>query len=970
LSHRISRERRIDLLLLGGFLAFAAALAALGASYYRGYAENYRAEVAARLAAVADLKAGDIERYRRERVGDASLFHGNRDFGGLAERLAAHPNSPDLRRRTRVWLDRIRESCDYDRVSLFLPGGRELLGSPPPRSESDPDLAPGIAQVLRTGEVAFVDLYRDRDDGRIYLTLLAPILSPSGGPARIVLALRIDPHHYLFPFVGRWHLPARTAETTLVRREGDRAVLLDELRDGTAAPPSASLPLSRGEIPAVKAIRGTVGHVEGADSRGVPVVACIRPIKDSPWFLVTGMERAEMEAPLRERLGELLFFLSALLVTAGLGLAWIRRGEKLRFYRERCRATEAVREREEFLDAVLDRIADPMCVKDSEHRWVRVNEKFCELLGIPRERLLGRSDPDFLPPEQTEVFWRADREVLETGVENLNGEYLTNASTGETRYIHTKKTLYVDGKGHRFVVAVARDQTEERRIREELLVNRDRLETSQIIGKVGSWEYDLLAEKLWGSREGLRIFGIDPDSTDRGCLEIERIESRIPERDRVHQALLDLIERGLPYDLEYRVLPPPGEAPRTVTSLARVVRDGTGGALRVAGVVQDVTERRRMEQALRESEEKLRRAEAVGHLGHTEVDLETGRCSWSDELYRIFGIAPEEEPLCASEERLRRLVHPEDRESLKRQTSAVMAGESGNLEYRILRPDGETRHVTAVVEVRRNGTGQPAGLFATVQDTTDLRRKERELGEKNAELERFTYTISHDLRSPLVTVKTFLGYLEADLARSDPEQVEKDLFFVRSATDKMGRLLDELLQMSRVGQTASPPSRIPFRELAEETLRAVAGSIAARGVEVRVAEDPTILLGERSRLAAIWQNLVENAVKYMGDQPHPLIELGVEGTGRETIFTVRDNGMGIDPRYREKIFGLFEKLDSRSEGTGFGLALAKRIVEFYGGTIRVKSEGIGRGSLFLFTLPEAVRAGRPDGETKRAAEGE
>ena len=105
----------------------------------------------------------------------------------------------------------------------------------------------------------------------------------------------------------------------------------------------------------------------------------------------------------------------------------------------------------------------------------------------------------------------------------------------------------------------------------------------------------------------------------------------------------------------------------------------------------------------------------------------------------------------------------------------------------------------------------------------------------------------------------------------------------------------------------------------------------------------------------IWQNLLENAVKFMGDQPSPRIEIGAEPHGRDTVFFVRDNGIGIDPRHQAKVFGLFEKLDPNHEGTGLGLALVKRIVELYKGTIWLESQGLGQGACFRFTLPEAVK---------------
>ncbi len=128
----------------------------------------------------------------------------------------------------------------------------------------------------------------------------------------------------------------------------------------------------------------------------------------------------------------------------------------------------------------------------------------------------------------------------------------------------------------------------------------------------------------------------------------------------------------------------------------------------------------------------------------------------------------------------------------------------------------------------------------------------------------------------------------------------------------------------------------------------------SRGVTVQIRNHPVVLRGDRARLVEIWQNLVENATKFMGAQAAPRIEIGAEGNGRETVFHVSDNGVGIDPRYHERIFGLFEKLDPAAEGSGLGLSLVKKIIELYGGAIRLESDGAGQGTRFLFTLPDAV----------------
>lgn len=228
------------------------------------------------------------------------------------------------------------------------------------------------------------------------------------------------------------------------------------------------------------------------------------------------------------------------------------------------------------------------------------------------------------------------------------------------------------------------------------------------------------------------------------------------------------------------------------------------------------------------------------------------------------------------------------------------------------------------------------------------------LDAKNAEMERFLYTVSHDLRSPVVTIKGFLGLLDSDLQAGNEAAVANDKKYIHLATDRIRTLLDDLLEFSRIGRVVNPQAECTFHELASEALAMVGGAVTSRKVEVTIEQADIRFYGDRSRLLEIWQNLLENAVKYMGEQSAPRIEVGVEQRDRELVFFVRDNGIGINPQYAEKIFGLFEKLDAESEGSGLGLALVARIVKLNQGRIWVESAGIGAGSCFCFTLPGAV----------------
>jgi signal transduction histidine kinase len=225
-----------------------------------------------------------------------------------------------------------------------------------------------------------------------------------------------------------------------------------------------------------------------------------------------------------------------------------------------------------------------------------------------------------------------------------------------------------------------------------------------------------------------------------------------------------------------------------------------------------------------------------------------------------------------------------------------------------------------------------------------------ELRLRQIEMERFTATVSHDLKSPLVTIKTFLGYLEQDIRAQKTEQIDKDLAYIHGAADKMSRLLEEALDLARAGHKQNPPVTAPLQEIVREALDLVAGQIAQRNVQVEVTREPIWLYGDRPRLVEVFENLVDNAVKFLGDQASPRVEIGMEpGDGGPVLF-VRDNGKGIDPRHQSKLFGLFEKLDASQPGSGMGLAMVRRIVEIHGGKIWLQSNGLGHGTTVRFTL--------------------
>ena len=270
----------------------------------------------------------------------------------------------------------------------------------------------------------------------------------------------------------------------------------------------------------------------------------------------------------------------------------------------------------------------------------------------------------------------------------------------------------------------------------------------------------------------------------------------------------------------------------------------------------------------------------------------------------------------------------------------------------------------------RSSDGEIIGVLGTYMDITErkqveselhrtrneleLRVKERteELARKNAEMERFIYTVSHDLRSPLISISGFLGIIEQDAQIGDMDHLKADLRIISDSVTKMDALLMGTLELSRIGRVINLPEGVSFRDIVVEALSQTAEKIESRVIQVSIAPNMPIVYVDRMRIVEVLVNLIENSIKYMGTQERPEIEFGQKIEGVERIFFVRDNGMGIDPSQQDKVFELFYKVDKRSEGTGAGLAIIKRIIEVHGGRIWIESE-IVKGCTVCFTLPIA-----------------
>ena len=349
-------------------------------------------------------------------------------------------------------------------------------------------------------------------------------------------------------------------------------------------------------------------------------------------------------------------------------------------------------------------------------------------------------------------------------------------------------------------------------------------------------------------------------------------------------------------------------------------------------------------------------SEAVADWAYSlEVDADgTTRLVWTDlDSARITGYGPAD-----LDERLGWLgiVHPDDETTLRNHLAALLTGRNDVTEYRLVTRSGEIRWIRDYARPLReadNGTMQVVGgvrdITARRQAELDRARLISELEATNDELERMAISVSQELEDPLAAVAAGLSRLDSRLEDSDPG-LDTDVHRAHQAVLHLGEMLESLQELAQIGHLPETLETVNLGELAAAAVELCRDAVHAGGVEVKIGHLPEVF-GDRIRLLQLLRILVENAVRYMGDQPEPLLEIGAESRRGKNVIFVRDNGGGIDPADLERVFDVFRRLDPRSSGTGVGLAMARRIVEMHGGRIRAESEGRKSGSTFYVELP-------------------
>lgn len=303
---------------------------------------------------------------------------------------------------------------------------------------------------------------------------------------------------------------------------------------------------------------------------------------------------------------------------------------------------------------------------------------------------------------------------------------------------------------------------------------------------------------------------------------------------------------------------------------------------------------------------------------------------------------------------------PEDQDGVKNILNEITShGKPSLCEFRIRNYVKKTVWLESQMTVQNDSHGHVIGLTGVLRDITIRKEKEEErrrlfneLEIAHAELERFIHVISHDLKNPLITINGFLGLLKKDILALNQKKIKEDVETVSQAVKQIHRLINELTVYCSKSRQYNKQRSISLEKLLNEVLNILNNEIADLKAEVKVVSEMPAIYGNRRQLLDIFINLIKNGIQYVPSRSNPLVEIGCEKKDNQMLFFIRDNGMGIEPKYQNQIFNLFEQLGKKQQGAGTGLAITKRLIEMHGGRIWVESGGKGKGSTFYFTLGE------------------
>lgn len=630
---------------------------------------------------------------------------------------------------------------------------------------------------------------------------------------------------------------------------------------------------------------------------------------------------------------------------------------------------EAQRERDR-LATVMETTTDIVSMADPQGRTFYFNRAGYEVLGLPP----GPPDPgtiarvhpgwasQLVMEEGFPAVMRTGRWLGETAIINAQG---IEVPMSQLIMAHHGANGQID-----YVWTILRDISERKASEEALRQQQLQLAEAQSVARIGSWSIDMPEVKVSWSDEHYRVLGFAPGEVEPS---LKAYLSRVHPDDlpRVREHVMRDLEResdGV-NRFEHRLLTPDGV--RWVEERARLEKDAAGRVVRVFGTSMDITERVLAAQVLTDLKDMLEQAETVSLLGSWAGDAQTQRLNVSAQLFRNLGLEPDTRP--PSEALYLDRIHPDDRPQVTGDMQRIReGGEPEDLVFRTNPAHGPVRWMRRTARrIDRSAEGLQPRYIGTLLDITEavlaeenLRQINQELerrvaertaqlSQANQELEAFSYTVSHDLKAPLRGIDGYSQLLVEDHGDRLDDEGRQFVRRIRQGVQQMGELISDLLEYSRMERRDMAAEPVALLPLVHQILDSYEADIRRQGAQLQLDLEPFTLPLDREGIAVVLRNLIGNALKFSRDRTPPRVVIGTRSEAGRRILWVRDNGVGFDMKYHDRMFGIFQRLHRAEEfpGTGVGLALVAKAVQRMGGRIWAEST-LGAGATFYLEFPE------------------
>jgi PAS domain S-box-containing protein len=630
-------------------------------------------------------------------------------------------------------------------------------------------------------------------------------------------------------------------------------------------------------------------------------------------------------------------------------------------------AETQVQESNQFLNNIINTVAAPIFVKDEKHRWVLLNDEFCELLGYKKQVLIGKTDKDFLTPSEWKMFWKIDTEVLDTGRTIVNQELITGRK-GMSHDILTIKSRYINEKGEKFIIGFITDITHLKKAEKEIRQLHSNLKgimesSSESIFAV---DHDLCYTAFNSQHKRImkRLYGVDIET---GRDKIKYL-GKAKDAKWVKEELLRALKGNHFVSEHYQDFP---SYKGYIQTSYNPIRDDANKVKGVAVFVQDITERKRFEQIVKSINANLRAVMESTSDGILAID--------KNYRYITFNKAHAQSIELLSGKKIRAgdnflsVITPELAKVVKRVNKKAFEGKQFSIETELSNHAIVETSFNPIFNDQNEVTG--AALFIKditkrkrleaklrslnrelVQQNTQLAAQEEELkatleelSERNFELDQLMYKTSHDLRSPLSSIMGLLNLAHLD---QDPNNYQQYLSKIEGRINKLDEFIRSMLDYARVNRVEIEPEVIDLKSIAENCIKELEylDNFHKVKTEIKVKARAAALRGDMLRMKVIFSNIISNAYKYYNPEVKSFLKIELQTNPREALISFEDNGIGIRAQHMDKIFNMFYRATDRSQGSGLGMYIVKQAIEKLNGSIQIESQ-YGHGTRIEIRIP-------------------